>query len=404
MPLKTMLDSSAESPTPRPQKAASAPKTEKPALAPWLTGDVPETTNPFLESLSEASPRVQPEVPELQPMDAGLTSQMLVAGSRNNIGGVQAFLAEQPLESQEDRDRAAARAATEQQLGLNGPKRNKVYQMSDDEYLALSPRQRAAIDFNTALVTAVRQDKRNQEKYQQASTDSSSEAVSGENSISDEQRKLYESDIESMFGKGRDSDMYAPATVALLKDIGYENANADLDDFLNLKVAITDKDLKNFTDLTPKTGGKQVASPLFAEQALLSDKTQMRLQEIIKQGELILGNTYQTLTQSRSNETSSYGGLVPPMKNTAGFTPGDPLTEKFQTAFEQLGASKEMVSPESLGALNQWWTQAGVDPDTFWTYVNQRIDQAAVEGGTLGSVGYQPDEMRKLLGLEPKGR
>lgn len=417
MPLGQMLDSSASSPTPKPAKPAPAPKAEKPKLASWLTGDAPETANlgaPTVSEQVDSAPTVTPE--------------SLLAQSTPNVAtrSYNPAALEQAQAISTEQAREDARALAEQQLGLNDPKRNKAYRMTTDEYLALSPKQRAAIDFNTALVTAVRQDRRNQEQYGRT-LDKGIVAVSGEGVAGEEQRKQYEADIESMFGKGRDSDMYAPATVALLKDIGYENANADLDDFLNLKVAITDKDLKNF-NATYGTGtkeytlsgvpgvqteesqgyvldGKIVDSPKFSLQNQLTRDMQARLDEVLKRGEMILGTTFQTLQQARADEVSSYGGLVPSLAGQgAGFSPGNPHTGQFQSVFDELGANKANLTPESLGALNQMWTQNGVDPDTFWTYVNQRIDQAAVEGGTLGSVGYQPDEMRKILGLEPKGR
>lgn len=399
-----------------------APKEAKPKLASWLMGEDPVSTpNQFTETLSRTSTPLNFEAPEVQqPVTGGtdrMTAYKLVAQMEEN---------QKVADETAEIAREKARETAEQQLGLNDPEKNKVYRMSDEEYLALTPKQRAAIDFNTALVTAVRQDKRNQERYGRSVTENGMVAISGESAVGEEQRKLYEADLESMFGSDRGSDFYAPATVALLKDIGYKNENADLDDFLNLKMAVDDKDLENFAakygtgtkeyTLSGVPGvqreksqgyvldGKVIDSPLFDQQNNLVQATQARLQELLDKGDQLLGSTYNTMTNARAGTLQSYGGLAPKLPNVTGYSPGDPNTAKFQAVFEELGANRDVLAPESLGQLNAMWEQNGVDPDTFWTYANQRITEAERAGGTLGSVGYQPDEMRKLLGLEPVGR
>jgi hypothetical protein len=115
------------------------------------------------------------------------------------------------------------------------PIRKQVTRLTQEQYDALDPRQRAAVDFNALLVGAVRKDRQHQEQYETAS---------------EEERTKYEGAVTEMFGKDRGSETYAPETMAVLRQIDYKDPNADLDDFLGLKATIKVKDLDDLEPLT----------------------------------------------------------------------------------------------------------------------------------------------------------
>jgi len=84
--------------------------------------------------------------------------------------------------------------------------KGKTKQLSWDEYNSLTPLQKAAIDYNTMLVKAVKTDNRNREQY--VDTDS-------------QQYKTYTEAFERMCpGQNVASAKYSPETMAVLRQIG----------------------------------------------------------------------------------------------------------------------------------------------------------------------------------------
>ena len=126
------------------------------------------------------------------------------------------------VEKKTEEEIAVKKAEDDRQLlGFSGDRK----ELTRDEYFALSPRQRDAIDYNTALVAAVEAD----------------QALAGTEMDDD-----YKGRVDSLFGKDGGSDVYAPNTVAFLESIGYQGTKSnDLDNFLNLQAGITDIDLEN---------------------------------------------------------------------------------------------------------------------------------------------------------------
>lgn len=130
--------------------------------------------------------------------------------------------------------------------------------LTREEYSALSDEQRAAVDFNTQLIEAVRTDRRLQGKY----------------SLTPEAQSVLDKTIEKMFGADGGSTQTGKATAELLQSIGFQDPAADLDDFLQLNAAIDADQLKQ---LAPGYGnphnlrkGVDVADP--EENALSQDR------------------------------------------------------------------------------------------------------------------------------------
>ena len=136
--------------------------------------------------------------------------------------------AEQAVLDAERAQRKHAIGADKKDHSGKVPISKRTDRMTQEEYDALTPEQRAAVDFNAMLVQAVRTDRHQQEEYKP----------------SDEQRAAYDQSVTDMFGQGGGSKMYAPATMAVLGQLGYQDNASDLDDFLRLKAAIKEKDLK----------------------------------------------------------------------------------------------------------------------------------------------------------------
>lgn len=106
----------------------------------------------------------------------------------------------------------------------------REYRLTWDEYNKLNDEQKAAVDFNTLLVQAREKD------------------LKTDYEATEQQEEQFRKQSERMFGEGRGSDTFAPETLAVLKQIDFKSSGEeDLDDFLDLRTAVSAKDLKNFS-------------------------------------------------------------------------------------------------------------------------------------------------------------
>lgn len=131
-------------------------------------------------------------------------------------------------EEAQKNDNQAAFDAYDQRLAVPGEK--QVVEMDWDAYNALTPRQRAAVDANTEMVKAIDADK------------SDSLAQRDDN---------YTATVGKLFGEGRDSEVIAPRTVALLDKLfagQAQDAPLDLDQYLNKDALVNSLDLNLLTE------------------------------------------------------------------------------------------------------------------------------------------------------------
>jgi hypothetical protein len=296
--------------------------------------------------------------------------------------------------------------------------------MTWEEYNALTDRQRAAIDFNTALVQAVRKDKRMQDEYDP----------------SEQQQATYDKTTEGIFGSDGGSLRFAPETVALLQQIEFNDTNADLDDFLGLRTAITERDLKNFTPRAEFAAEADMYAernedlkPAVLEKLSLSqtlaDNT-MDFQQELAQSDTLLQNFKATAMLDRNalfDPETGIGGILNEPHIGLGYQPltendflgGVPQTDNayFQSTFDKL-AALQTINPmtgavftreELVGAISEDFANRGVPglEDKFWAYVDRRSNQS-IEGnqplGLTEGVNYRtPDDFRKAFGLNQRG-
>ena len=125
-------------------------------------------------------------------------------------------------------DAAQSRSNYDAALGSNSL--SDVRELTWDQYNALTPRARAAVDANTALVSAVRQD-----------------LAAGQNLEAADD--TYLQGVEALFGKQGGSDTYAPATMQALSQLGLGNTETgDLDQYLRGGALLTEDDLGQLTE------------------------------------------------------------------------------------------------------------------------------------------------------------
>jgi hypothetical protein len=266
-----------------------------------------------------------------------------------------------------------------------------VTKMTWEEYQALPEKQRAAVDFNTMLVQAVRKDKGNQKLYEEHTTD--------------QQEKTYNAAVERIFGEDRGSDLYAPETVAVLKKIKFRDTEADLDDFLNLNAAITTEDLSHLKTMAGPTAFEAKASPAQLDAAQLAENLAGSTQEMeaaLVKGNQVLKNVT-TLAREDRGALLSQLGAAPTIATSNG--PGYGVSDRdkfFQMTLEALVNPANAKARDKILADAQTEMQPG-DMQRFMNYANQRsldalnfnipLTQQRYEGA------YTPDQWRDFMGL-----
>ena len=287
-----------------------------------------------------------------------------------------------------------------------GEKHGAVKRMTWDEYNALTDRQRAAIDYNSTLVQAVRKDlKMNR--------------TGGYDDVDPEQRDTYDRAVKKTFGRERGSDTYAPETMALLDDLKLEDKSADLDDFLGLKAAITEADLSQLK-LAPAQGpvapgieGRSKELDAVQEERLeltqnLTQQT-MKLQQVMAKSNQVLRDFRTSAAFGRNQAVEMFGGIANKVEPGLGFGTGqfDEMSGKpldinayFQHEYNLL-ADKREDTDKVLQAVQETLTPDELS--AFYSYAEIRSNQAEQYGGPLGDtkgVKYRsPEEFRKILGI-----
>ena len=269
--------------------------------------------------------------------------------------------------------------------------KDQLHKMTREEYDALSDKQRAAVDFNTSLSRAVRRDLRLQEKYDP----------------SKDERKNYDAAVESMFGKDHGSDVYAPETMALLRQLKISDKADDLDDYLGLKVAITEDDLVNF-DTGPAEAGAvidgrvpEAVRPEITYKQHLVDSAQEALQKQLDQGAKLLQDYRSTLATNRRQDIEDMGGVYKPAAVMTGFG-ADQLDRNISGTFDELlGYDKKKIA-DSIQLMRDNLPEDQVK--AFFDYADRRTREAQQYNIDLTPSGktdktYTPEQYRKLLGL-----
>lgn len=267
------------------------------------------------------------------------------------------------------------------------PSVGRVKPMTQAEYDALTPKERAAVDFNTMLVQAVRQDTRRQNKYDPSQA----------------QQNNYDLTVTKMFGDDRGSETYAPETLAVLHQIGFSDDTADLDDFLGLNAAITARDLKFLKNDPGPTVAEAQMNPVRLDRYELTETlatSTKQMEDTLARGNQMLASIGQTTAMDRIEDLQRIGGLQSRQPLAIGYG-GSELDAYFQRGFDIL-ASKENTGDrdEVLATMSSELSPS--EFDSFMEYADSRSKNAERYDLKLGQgKGYKPPEQfRKMMGLE----
>lgn len=262
----------------------------------------------------------------------------------------------------------------------------KVKPMSWEDYNKLSPRAKAGVDFNTMLNRAVQRDLKLQDNYDKKN-------------IPEE----YKIGIREIFGEGRDSDaeIYAPETLAALQTLKLKDPGGDLDDYLSLRVGITNEDVDRLFNGKPGVSGANAAdagqqdwaartSPgSQARQAYMNmlatatEDLQVALARDLANGNKVLQDWRSTAQAAREASVLRFGGSAGQPRRDLGFGNGasPELDAKIASTYEALLAQPENKVNELMADL-----RANVTPeefDAFYNYAAARTRNAQRGRGPL---------------------
>jgi len=294
-----------------------------------------------------------------------------------------------------------ARALREQAIGANvqGPVApNKpqgvgvgdIDKLSWAEYNALPEKQKAAVDFNTMLVQAVRKDRANVSTYDPNA----------------QQQATYDATVQRMFGEDHGSQMFAPETLSVLKQIDFKDHTADLDDFLHLNAAITTDDLRHIKDIEGPIAYEAQANPAQLDRyqltKVLAENT-ADLEDALAKGNQTLRSVSPEALAARNPIVTRLGGTPVGAKMTGPGWGDDPRSVFFRNSFEALSQPQYAAQKDKiLAAINS--QLAPGDYDLFMNYADQRARDAELYNlplsGNTATKHYTPDQFRQMLGLE----
>ena len=283
-------------------------------------------------------------------------------------------------------------------------RKRRAVALTWEEYDALSPQQRAAVDFNTMLVQAREKDLNTD--YKATGTE----------------RAAYQREVEAMFGSDRGSETFAPETLAVLKQLDYRaSGDEDFDDFLALDMTIDRRQLRNLEldtegkSVRYRDGSVEVSGGLEGIDQLVTNTAKLR--EALVRGNQMLQDFHTTAAAMRNQVTPELGGEENKVRAAFGFGSGEgrrpqnaELDRMFQQAFRTLAAK---ATPDSVRA--ELWQAAAEEfnprqLDAFVRYVDERTRR--MREYNIGVVGdeaedrqYLPaEEIRAKIGLDGGGR
>lgn len=245
---------------------------------------------------------------------------------------------------QQEEDKKAA-AQKSQYFGDEG--QYAPQEMSVEAYLNLPPRERAAVDANTALVSAAKDDIAEWSKQQGSITDQN-----------------YLSQVNEKFGDDGGSDTYAPRTMAVLNDLGLDLNGKDLDQYLNYSALVTADDLKG---LAP--GTKPSEDPRQQNAVAFADAATKRLSETLASGQTLLDSIRSTSDQGA--QLFGKPATAAPLGTT-----NSALDADLQQAFDIFSQKQSQadLTPETVGGVYaELEKKYGVTPNEVAQYFDTRL-------------------------------
>jgi hypothetical protein len=266
--------------------------------------------------------------------------------------------------------------------------------LSVEEYNNLTPAQRAAVDFNTMLAKAAKQDAKaavNRDPHPNGDQASAfTQAVDTYGKAYD--KILGDNRIDGVTGDA----FYKPQTLALLEQLGYKNPEASIADFTSLRSAITQHDIDRWLTKDPETGHLPVPG--------VNDQRGTQVQQLVHEtraleaslakGNKLLQNLGTSAAVERSSAVAQFGGT--PV--TAPGTGQEPTKiGDFTLVYNALlnAQDPQTVVSQLPKFFEDIRARYGASPDDFYSYAGNRAAFDKQAGGVDVTA-----TLNKILGLQ----
>ena len=270
----------------------------------------------------------------------------------------------------------------------------------------LSERQELGALWNEALLEAVEQDLSLQKKY---------DAKGG---VSDASRSIYDKKYNRIFQtKGdagvidRGSEVFAPNTLALLDQVGYSSNSGDMDDFLNLRMVIREKDFDTLDQDVKVDPTRDNAEHIQARATLRQDIMRgladgMGSYAKKSGGDLKSPEFTRTLAQAVASDARGTGAAVQvPADYGFGSSPKERGMQELAEAMWKTSTSPEQLA-ETLSRIQKDGVleREGIDPGSLSKFLDswairqseQGVRDSAT-GGVLATYAINGDDLRKAV-------
>jgi hypothetical protein len=293
--------------------------------------------------------------------------------------------------------------------------KDKAVPMTVAAYNALSDDQRAAVDFNTALIAAREKDLASGWKMR----------VAPEGSTQAEARK-------TAFGEDAVTGGYPEHTMKLLERIGYKAPGSSLEDFMSLDMAISADELanlklpKDFSFATPDPNAKAVTSDpvlnMFTgeqergpfDQVVVNDYGRVRSSEnmgmlqldVIRKASEYLKNNRIVDRTPATTASVSFGAPLGPGNDVpwAWSMTGkdvDPIHNEIFEVMLNDPTKTKVAKSDSFWAQIRGLGYKEKDIDKLFAYLDERTRWMAANGETLKPGQNDASVIREMAGLGP---
>lgn len=288
-------------------------------------------------------------------------------------------------------------------------------------YDKMTPDQQSLVDFSTGFLEAREKD------------------LSTDYEETDLEREVHDRQMEHMFGPQGGTEAFVPETLAYLKQINFDSAGQDIDDYLSLDRIPGLDELEGFAAAKGKPLVAGATSELEAKRIYAAQQgknnqdlitaqaikgSQKAIKKAMLDAEAVQSSWEGTLAAGRRDDVSLLGGTVPAPEFTAGFPykilpedgsyapPGlQPGTEETLNAIRKSNALNAMyvTLANKQAPIEAFWDLVAhyklddKDLDEVYAYFDKRVKDElrwGIPKDDRGNWRRSPEELRSWIGLE----
>ena len=295
------------------------------------------------------------------PRREDITRNRLAMGLSPDIQGTAHWSGQgEPIPGRERDPRQGREAAEKAAIETSWDQKASTKELTYEEFMALSPQQQAVIQLNTELVNAVIADRELATSKKPGKADDT-----------------YKTRMNTLFGKDKGSELYAPQTLNVLEKFGVPEKGDDLDDYINLNALVSDEDMKRLFDKeNDKWGAVRALSPSMQRTQVMQTKAVNAMSTLLAHGETLLESAReiregQPATPEVGFQLGSSDAMIAQRDGDL-----DTLFQTLMTKDDKFKPGTSQLTREGLDAvLSGMKTDYGLSNEDVAQYFERRLDE-----------------------------